>query len=204
MQSTASGRDIDSWIRGLEALACDDPAEFVRRVTCYVRTHLISRESVEPYVFFEQQHYTRNLIYKSALFEVMALCWQPGHMSSVHNHRDQQCWMVMADGRLENINYRVVSRDPVSQTCEVEPSGTLLITRAQPMVVDEDEPVHQVVNCPDHGRRAISIHIYSRPFDTCEIYCLATGRYQDVKLSYWSEYGQRVGRREDPCGGASE
>lgn len=199
MHRTASGRDIHSWVEGLEALACPDQAEFVARVSTYVRTQLVSRESLQPYAFFEQSHYTRNLIHKSELFEVMALCWQPGHMSSVHNHRGQQCWMVMADGRLENINYRVLERDPLTQTCQIEPSGTLLISRSQPMVVDDEEPVHQIVNCPDHGQRALSVHIYSRPFDTCEIYCLETGTYRDVKLSYWSELGEVVGVRTDPC-----
>lgn len=203
MHRTASGREIHSWVEGLEALASPDKSEFIARVTNYVRTQLVSRESLEPYAFFESTHYTRNLIYKSELFEVMALCWQPGHMSSVHNHRDQQCWMVMADGRLENINYRVLERDPLTQTCRIEPCGALLISRSQPMVVDEDEPVHQIVNCPDHGQRALSVHIYSRPFDTCEIYCLETGTYRDIKLSYWSEYGKLIGVRNDPCADAT-
>jgi len=200
MPSTASGKDIQDWVQGLEALACDDQAEFSARVTKYIKRHLVSRESLEPYTFFEEEHYTRNLIYKSELFEVMALCWQAGHMSSVHNHRDQQCWMVMADGRLENINYRVVSRDPVAKTCVIEPSGTQLITRSEPMAVDDDEPVHRIVNCPHLGAKALSIHVYSKPFDICEVYCLASGTYKDIQLSYWSEYGKLIGKREEnPC-----
>lgn len=202
MQQTASGKHIDEWVQGLEALGneCDDQAAFTAKVSAYIRRNLVSRESLEPYAFFEEDHYTRNLIYKSELFEVMALCWQAGHMSSVHNHRDQQCWMVMADGRLENINYRVVSRDPEAKTCVIEPCGTQLITRSQPMTVDDDEPVHRIVNCPHLGAKALSVHVYSKPFDTCEVYCLASGTYKDIQLSYWSEYGKLIGKLdENPC-----
>jgi cysteine dioxygenase len=199
MPSTASGKNIQAWIEGLEALACPDPSELAGRVTGYIRGHPVSRESVEPYQFFEDDHYTRNLIYKSELFEVMALCWQAGQMSSIHNHRDQQCWMLMADGRLENINYRVLNRDPVAKTCDLEPSGTQLITRSSPLAVEDDEPVHRIVNCPHLDAPALSIHVYSRPFDTCEVYCTESGTYKDIQLSYWSAYGKLIGKRADPC-----
>ena len=192
MTASASGIPIDQWVKGLEALPSDD---FTDQVNRYVRTNLVSRESLEPYAFFERDHYTRNLIFKNDLFEVMALCWEPGQISRMHNHRDQQCWMVMADGRLENVNYRISERDAEAGTCRVQPSTSLLITREQPMTVDEDEPVHQVTNCMHANQRALSVHIYSKPFDTCEIYTpQADGRwsYGDVQLSYWSEHGQRT------------
>ncbi|MBL4850258.1 MAG: cysteine dioxygenase family protein [Planctomycetes bacterium] len=199
MPSTASGKDIQAWIKGLEALACPDQAEFAERVTAYIRRSIVSRESLEPYSFFELDHYTRNLIYKSELFEVMALCWQAGQMSAIHNHRDQQCWMLMADGQLENINYRVLNRDPVAQTCDLEPTGTQLITRSSPLAVEDESPVHRIVNCPHLGARALSVHVYSRPFDICEVYCPDSGTYKDIQLSYWSEYGKLVGNHVDPC-----
>ena len=102
---------------------------------------------------------------------------------------------MIAEGQLENVNYRVTDRDPEAGTCMVHPSTSLLITREQPMTVDDDEPVHQVTNCPACDQRALSVHIYSKPFDICEIYSKRDdGRwsYGDVNLSYWSEYGKRT------------
>jgi len=182
---------IDAFVRGLEALPEDD---FVRAATGYVQGVSLDPASLEPYAFFVDNCYTRNLIFKNDVFEVLALCWQPGHVSSIHNHRDQDCWMVMAEGELENQNYRVHDRDEAAGTCRLEPSVTYRIAPGQPLTVDEDEPVHQVRNLPEFGSRAISIHIYSRPFSTCEVYCPEKGTYADVQLSYWSEYGERTQR----------
>jgi hypothetical protein len=36
----------------------------------------------------------------------------------------------------------------------------------------------------------VSIHVYSRPFDSCEVYQRDKGTYADVPLFYTSEYGE--------------
>ena len=58
--------------------------------------------------------------------------------------------------------------------------------------MDQQEPVHQVLNLPEWNERAVSLHIYSRPFSSCEIYSLEKGTYCDVPLHYTSEYGKQV------------
>lgn len=178
---------IDDFVRELERLP---EATFAQEATEVVRTHALEPRSLEPYAFFSARHYTRNLIFKNDLFELLALCWEPGQMSSIHNHRDQQCWMLMGQGELENQNYRVHDRDEVRRTCRLEPTSVLRITRDTPMAVDPVEPVHQVRNLEAWGRRALSVHLYSRPFDSCEVYCPERGIYMDVKLTYWSMYGK--------------
>jgi len=179
---------IDYWIKGLEALPDED---FPAQCTAFLRANRIERGSLEPYAHFDAHHYTRNLIFKNHMFEALTICWEAGQNSAIHNHRDQQCWMVMGEGTLENINYRVLERDPRRGTCRIEAGRTEIISRASPLAVDDDEPVHRVVNCPSHAARAISVHIYSRPFDICEVYSLERGTYKDIQLSYWSEYGRR-------------
>ena len=52
------------------------------------------------------------------------------------------------------------------------------------------EPVHQVLNLPEFNQRAVSIHVYSKPFDMCEVYYRDKGTYADVPLHYTSEYGK--------------
>jgi hypothetical protein len=47
-----------------------------------------------------------------------------------------------------------------------------------------------VLNLPEFGRRAASIHIYSYPYSTCEVYLMDKGAYSDVPLHYSSEYGK--------------
>jgi cysteine dioxygenase len=52
------------------------------------------------------------------------------------------------------------------------------------------EPVHEVMNLAEFNQRAVSIHIYSKPFDTCEVYYLDKDAYADVPLFFTSEYGK--------------
>jgi cysteine dioxygenase len=59
-----------------------------------------------------------------------------------------------------------------------------------PAAVAPDAPVHQVLNLAEFGRRAVSLHIYSYPYDSCEVYVPEKGTYYDVPLHYTSEYGK--------------
>jgi hypothetical protein len=59
-----------------------------------------------------------------------------------------------------------------------------------PGVVDPNEPVHQVQNLMEFGQRATSLHIYSYPYSSCEVYLVEKGSYADVPLAYSSEYGK--------------
>lgn len=177
---------IDRFVEGLRRV----PELAPGRINVYLQTHRVRPDSLRPYLFFSDASYTRNLIFKNDLFELLALCWEVGQVSRIHNHRDQQCWMTVPMGKLKNQNYRVLERDPVKQTCRLEPSRSCLITPSAPLEVDQDEPVHQVLNLAEYGERAVSLHLYSRPFNTCEVYLPEKGIYCDVPLSYTSEYGR--------------
>jgi cysteine dioxygenase len=179
---------IDEWVKQLSAIPEKDFT--IPRVLQFTQTRGIRPETLAPYLFYAKSHYTRNLIYKSTLFEVMAICWDIGHVSRIHNHRDQNCWMVTPIGRLRVQNFRVENRDAAQGTCKLVPTDSYMMDPAHPAVVQPDEPVHQVLNLLEFGQRATSIHIYSYPYSSCEIYSLDRGAYSDVPLHYSSEYGK--------------
>ncbi|HXE76559.1 MAG TPA: cysteine dioxygenase family protein [Candidatus Xenobia bacterium] len=180
--------DVHDLAKGLNEVRQFDHTE----VYDYIKTHPVEPESLRPYLFFTPASYTRNLIFKSDLFELLAICWEVGQVSRIHNHRDQHCWMMAPIGKLKNQNYRVVERDPKTMSCRLVPSREFLITPTEPCEVDPQEPVHQVLNLAEWNQRAVSLHIYSRPFNSCEVYSLEKGTYCDVPLHYTSEYGRRV------------
>jgi len=179
---------IDDFVGGLKGVREFHP----RKVFDYIKTHPVEPQTLKPYLLFSRASYTRNLIFKNETFELLAICWDVGQVSRIHNHRDQQCWMMVPMGKLKNQNYRLVARDAKTQSCRLVPSTELLITPESPLEVDQKEPVHQVLNLAEWNERAVSLHIYSRPFNTCEVYFLDKGTYCDVPLHYTSEYGQQV------------
>ena len=138
------------------------------------------------------QHYTRNLIDKTETFELMAICWEIGQVSSIHNHRDQNCWMAVPIGRLMVQNYRVISKDLSAHRCQIEPTEQFEMNPSQPCAVDPAEPVHSVYNPREWNQRAVSLHVYSRPFDSCEVYSVEQGTCGDIRLHYTTVKGVPV------------
>jgi cysteine dioxygenase len=179
---------VDAWIKQLSAIP---KKEFsIPRVFEFTQQFPIQPETLAPYLFYAKSHYTRNLIFKCDLFEVLAICWEVGQFSRVHNHRGQNCWMTTPIGRLRVQNFHVDTRDVSRGTCKLVPTDSYEMDPTHPGVVQPDEPVHQVQNLAEFGQRATSIHIYSYPYSSCEVYLLEKGVYSDVPLSYSSEYGK--------------
>lgn len=155
----------------------------------FLKDHPIDMTSMGEYLYFAPDHYTRNLIRKTELFELIAICWEVGQKSPIHNHRDQNCWMAVPYGKLQVHDFAVVRKVEASGYCALKSSRTFLIEPGSPAEVDPSEPVHQVLNPASFRSRAVSLHIYSRPFDTCEVYELKGKSYQEVQLVNTSEYG---------------
>ncbi len=153
----------------------------------------VSPEALAPYLTWNGQHYTRNLIDKTPLYELIVICWETGQVSSVHNHRDQNCWMAVPIGRLLVENFHLVSQDVEKGRSELTPTDSVEMNPLRPCAVDPADPVHRVLNPRHFGERAASLHIYSRPFDTCVVYSPEQGTCGVIKLHYNTVFGKPVG-----------
>jgi cysteine dioxygenase len=169
----------------------------------------IDRSSLSPYTHFRNDVYTRNLIYRDELIEVMALCWSPGQKTVIHTHNGQLGWMSVERGALAVINYKwlgcnasenqnVAGMDCLAGASELElarrevqecyPGGPV-------NAVDKVQTIHQVAM---QGKEpALSIHIYSRPIDSCVAFDLEQRRCYRRQLSFYSKYGEVVLREGD-------
>jgi cysteine dioxygenase len=180
---------IQVFIEGLRKLpeSAFGPTEPVRR---FLQDTRVSTDSLAPYLNWDRQHYTRNLIDRTPLYELMAICWEVGQASSVHNHRDQNCWMAVPIGRLLVENFHLVHQDLDGGTCRLEPTDAIEMNIAHPCAVDPADPVHRVVNPQDFNQRAVSLHVYSRPFDTCVVYSPERETCGEIQLHFNTEYGK--------------
>jgi cysteine dioxygenase len=188
-QVTQKTLAIDQFVRELRRFpeaAFDGIGDIAR----FLIANAIAPDTLAPYLNWDRQHYTRNLIDKTPLYELVAICWEVGQVSSVHNHRDQNCWMAVPIGRLQVENFRLVFQDLNQGRCELEPANTELMDAAHPCAVDPLEPVHRVLNPREFNERAVSLHVYSRPFDTCMVYSPEQGTCGEIKLHYTTEFGK--------------
>jgi cysteine dioxygenase len=164
-----------------------DQTEPLRR---FLEDMPVEPESLAPYLTWDRQHYTRNLIDRTPLYELMAICWETGQVSSVHNHRDQNCWMAVPIGRLLVENFHLVHQDLQSGSCRLEPLNTVEMNPSHACAVDPTDPVHRVVYPREFNQRAVSLHVYSRPFDRCMVYSPEQGTCGEIQLHFNSEYGK--------------
>jgi len=181
-----SVEDFVSELRKFPPSAFNHTAELLT----FLQYNSVSPDTLASYLKWDHQHYTRNLIDKTPLYELIAICWEVGQISSVHNHRDQNCWMAVPIGRLMVENFHLVSQDVDHGQCQLTPTDTVEMNPAHPCAVDPADPVHRVVNPKQFGERAVSLHIYSRPFDSCVVYSPEQGTCGVIKLHYTTMFGK--------------
>jgi len=179
---------IEDLVEGLcaipdEEFTCDNVYQFLG-------AHPVEVETITKYFHWSRNFYTRNLIYKDARFELMAICWDKGQVSRVHNHSEQKCWMMVPVGRLRGQNFRVVDINEETGFCKLEETDEFDLSDCLAAKVELEEPVHQILNLPEFDERAVSLHIYSKPYDKCLSYCRQTDTFKEVPLFYTSIDGK--------------
>ena len=183
---------IDEFVSGLRKFSARS-FETTPEILGFLKKHPVRGETLDPYMCWDRQHYTRNLIDKTELYELIAICWDVGQNSSIHNHAQQNCWMSAPVGRLLVQNYRTLSEDVEAGTCDIMASDVIEMNAGNPVAVNPLEPVHKVFNPPDFAERAVSLHVYSRPYDQCVVYSEEKRTCGTIKLSYTTQFGKMSG-----------
>jgi len=86
-------------------------------------------------------------------------------------------------------------RDAAHGTCKIIPTDTYDLDAAHPAYVNPIEPVHEVMNLAEFNQRAVSIHVYSKPFDSCEVYLRDQGTYSESRSSIPAIRQTELGRK---------
>lgn len=191
MQTTTQTVAIEQFVNGLRKL----PEAAFRGLTGvldYLHSCGVDPQSLEPYLTWDVQHYTRNLVDHTDLYDLIAVCWEVGQGSSIHNHKGQNCWMAVPTGQLIVQNFRVLKEDLAGHSCNLEVTERVELRAGAPVAVNPEHPVHSVVNPREFNERAVSLHVYSLPFDSCVVYSLEQHTCGEIKLHFNTEYGVPV------------
>jgi cysteine dioxygenase len=179
------------------------------RVLGFCQETGVERSSLARFAHFRADAYTRNLIYRDAVIEVMALCWSPGQRTVIHTHNGQLGWMSVEQGALAVINYKwlgcnasenqnVAGMDCLAGATELDLDRREVqecFAGGPVSTVDKVQTIHQVVM---QGKEpALSLHIYSRPIDSCVAFDLEKRTCYRRQLSFYSKYGDVVVREGD-------
>lgn len=175
----------------IEGLCAIPDAEFkCDTVYKFLAENPVDVDSIAGFFHWSEKFYTRNLIFKNERFEMMAICWNNGQVSKIHNHADQMCWMTVPVGKLRGQNFRAVEIDEAKGFCKLETTDNFDLSDCLTAKVELEEPIHQILNLPEFDEPAVSLHIYSKPFDRCLAYCKDTDSFQEVQMFYTSIGGE--------------
>ena len=175
----------------IEGLCAIPDAEFTcDNVYRFLAENPVDVDSIVKYFHWSDKSYTRNLIFKNERFEMMAICWNKGQVSRIHNHANQMCWMTVPVGKLRGQNFSVKEIDETKGFCKLKETDNFDLSDCLTAKVELEEPIHQILNLPEFESRAVSLHIYSKPFDTCLSYCRDTDTFKKVPLFYTSVKGK--------------
>ncbi len=105
---------------------------------------------------FSADGYQRNLIARSDTFEALLLCFEPGQRTPIHDHAGSACGVRVIEG---------VASETIFESTQ---DGWLYATTTEhlgaPGVVgSQDMDIHQLSNLQAHGRRLVTLHVYSPP-----------------------------------------
>jgi hypothetical protein len=164
---------MDAFVTRMQRLTA--PTVDAAAVQRFLGAHLIEPASLERYVHFEAGRYTRHLVFKNPAVELLVLCWSRGSHAPIHGHEGELCWARVERGQLRFTSYRELSRSPL----RLAPEGPSI--EGKPGHVDGPADIHAVETV---GEDAVSLHVYVKPYDECDIYDLALGAIRRVRLTY--------------------
>jgi cysteine dioxygenase len=192
---------VADFVAGLKTLEKSPTSS--ERVIEYISQMQPSYEALSPYVLWDGARYTRNLIYRDDSFEVLALCWLPGQRTPIHSHNGQLGWMTVVQGELACHNYRFVRSETLNKAPEParknadlgRPVEVEILYRTscqadgKVTAVDRRQTTHQLENREKSAAGSVSLHVYSKPIDSCVLFDEGTRCCQRRSLQYYSANG---------------
>ncbi|XP_057687909.1 cysteine dioxygenase type 1 [Corythoichthys intestinalis] len=160
----------------------------VEEVTELMESYKSNPQDWKKYAIFDKHRYTRNLVDEgNGKFNLIILCWGEGHGSSIHDHSDSHCFMKMLQGELKETQYHW----PTGEGGEMTEKSHKILENNSVAYINDSIGLHRVENV-SHTEGSISLHLYSPPFQTCQVFDERTGHKTVAKMTFWSKNGERT------------
>ena len=167
----------------------------------YLVTYEIRAEDLERYKLWLADRHTRNKIFRNDMIEVMLICWPAGTVTPLHTHNGQLGWMTMIEGKLKVENFRkvecnrpenqqVVGLDCLAGATQIVMEhlhDEIAIPGGPLNTVDKTQTIHRILNPAEWNQPAVSMHVYSRPIDSCVVFDMENQRCFRRDLKYDNE-----------------
>ncbi len=190
---------VEAFVDGLRELS--EGVITKQKIYEYLIKYEVREKDLARYELWLPDRHTRNKIFRNDMLECMLICWPVGAITPLHTHNGQLGWMTMLRGKLIVDNYRktdcnrpenqqVVGMDCLAGATRIEMQalGTELCVPGGPLnTVDKTQTIHRIRNIAEWNEPAMSMHIYSRPIDSCVVFDIEGGKCFRRDLKYDNE-----------------
>ena len=133
--------------------------------------------------------YTRNLVgTDNKTYTLLVLCWTPGKFSPIHDHPCDGCWMKVLQGQVNECRYVTTS---TTSDGSLECIQDVTADEGEVIYIEDSMGLHKVGN-PSPDIPAVTLHLYSPPFQQCKIWLDENRSPNQVTMCNFSEYGKSV------------
>ena len=189
----------EDFVEGIRAIAAGLITK--QKLYDYLCSYAIRSADLDRYRNWLPDRHTRNKIFRNDRIEAMLICWPIGAKTPLHTHNGQLGWMTMIEGKVVVENYKKMSCDRpenqmvVGMDClagatriEMQKLNTEVAVPGGPLnTVDKDQTIHRIMNPAEWNERAVSMHVYSLPIDSCVVFDLENQTCYRRELKYDNE-----------------
>lgn len=120
----------------------------------------------KQHAVFRRGRYTRNIVgYSPGQFVALLLCWEKGQQSPIHDHSGAHCFVKLLQGTLKEEIFAWTE----DGCANVDVQSESQFYEQQVAFMHDSKGLHRITN-PDTEKAAVSLHIYTPPFEDCLIF----------------------------------
>ncbi|KAJ2462713.1 hypothetical protein GGI02_005399, partial [Coemansia sp. RSA 2322] len=143
----------------------------VRKVKQLMHSYMSQSDDWAQHAIYQEgSRYTRNLVDDgNGKYNLLILVWGEGQSSPIHDHAGSHCMMKLLAGELDEQLFAWPQDD-----------GSLALRRTAPLrtnsvaYMHDKIGLHRIAN-PSSATRAVSLHLYSPPYNMCKTFDESTG-----------------------------
>ena len=130
----------------------------------------------ESYASWSETCYTRNCIVDTEKYELILICWYPGHSTPIHDHDGEECWVKVITGVFKETIYK----EKGTGVLQYEKTG---VSKPNEVTYMKDfMGFHTLENISN--QKSMSLHLYAKPIRKCRVFDAASKIFADKKLGY--------------------
>lgn len=138
------------------------------------RLHIAAHE-LENYATWSSNGYTRNCLARTEKYELILLCWDAYAKTPIHDHGGEDCWVYQVQGTIEEIRFK-------QEAGMLKETNRMILMPGKLTYMNDSMGYHSLVNLSN--QRAMTLHIYTLPIDTCEVYNDQKDCFEIKEMSY--------------------